>query len=74
MDDFNLIFDIIPESGEIYDIEDRKLIELLIDIRNELRTRKEWDLADKIRDDLRNLGIELEDAKKGTSWRKINED
>ena len=49
--------------------EARPFVELLIDIRNDLRTAKQWDLADKIRDELANLGVILEDAPAGTEWR-----
>jgi cysteinyl-tRNA synthetase len=40
-------------------------IELLADIRQRLREKKEWALADEIRDRLRKLDIVLEDAKVG---------
>ncbi len=38
-----------------------ELLEILIDVRNELRSNKQWDLADKIRDELSELDINLED-------------
>jgi cysteinyl-tRNA synthetase len=44
-------------------------IELLINLRRELRQQKLWDLSDKIRADLANLGVLLEDSKEGTTWR-----
>jgi cysteinyl-tRNA synthetase len=44
-------------------------IELLIELRNDLRGMKQWDLSDKIRDHLENLGVILEDSKQGTTWR-----
>jgi len=44
-------------------------IELLIELRNELRKDKRWDLSDKIRDQLEELGVSLEDGKEGTAWR-----
>lgn len=46
------------------------LMKLLVDIRREARTQKLWALSDRIRDDLARLGITLEDAKEGTTWRK----
>ncbi len=45
------------------------LMQLLIEIRGELRQRKEWQLADRIRDELQRLGIALEDTPAGTLWR-----
>jgi len=44
-------------------------VELLIELRNELRKDKLWDLSDKIRDQLEELGVSLEDGKEGTTWR-----
>ncbi|MDM7911869.1 MAG: cysteine--tRNA ligase [Methanotrichaceae archaeon] len=41
------------------------LIELLIEIRQKLREKKDWELADEIRDRLRDLNIVLEDARAG---------
>jgi len=44
-------------------------IDMLIAIRQELRARKVWDLSDRIRDELLQLGVILEDGKDGTTWR-----
>jgi cysteinyl-tRNA synthetase len=44
-------------------------IELLIETRAELRTQKQWALADRIRDRLKDLGVVIEDGPTGTSWR-----
>ena len=44
-------------------------IEALIDNRNEARTNKDWQLSDKIRDELTSMGVELEDTSTGTVWR-----
>ncbi len=41
------------------------LIGLLIDIRQKLREKKDWQLADEIRSRMNDLGIVLEDAKAG---------
>ena len=43
-------------------------IELLIALRTELRTQKLFALSDKIRNDLKALGVIIEDSKDGTSW------
>ena len=48
------------------------LMNLLISVRTEIRTRKLWGLSDKIRDGLAGLGIQLEDKKTGTSWKKAS--
>lgn len=44
-------------------------IELLISIRNELRAQRQWALADKVRAQLAELGIVLEDTPGRTIWR-----
>lgn len=43
--------------------------ERLVEMRNELRRAKKWQLADSIRSDLNELGIALEDTSQGTVWR-----
>ena len=44
-------------------------IELLIEVRRELRQQKLWSLSDLVRDRLVELDVILEDNKDGTSWR-----
>lgn len=51
--------------------EAEPFIELLIQVREELRSQKQWELADLVRDRLSDLGIALEDNKEGTYWRSV---
>jgi cysteinyl-tRNA synthetase len=44
-------------------------INLLIEVRTELRNQKLWALSDIVRDRLAELGVTIEDSKEGTSWR-----
>jgi len=44
------------------------LINLLIELRNEARTNKDFETSDKIRDDLKELGVQLKDGKDGTGF------
>jgi len=44
------------------------LIRILIELRAELREKKEFELADSIRDRLTELGITLKDTAQGTIW------
>jgi cysteinyl-tRNA synthetase len=44
-------------------------IDLLIEIRRELRNQKLWALSDLVRNRLTELGVLLEDGKEGTTWR-----
>ena len=45
-------------------------IQNLISKRNQARLNKDFDLSDKIRDELLDMGITLEDKDTGTIWRK----
>ncbi|MFZ0533379.1 MAG: cysteine--tRNA ligase [Anaerolineales bacterium] len=44
-------------------------IQLLIDLRGEMRQQKLWVLSDKVRTSLAEIGVLLEDSKDGTTWR-----
>ena len=46
------------------------LVEMLVEIRDELRAAEQWELADRIRQRLADQDILLEDGKHGTSWRQ----
>ncbi len=59
-----------------FTFEDRALrlgadpfVELLISVRADLRTQKQWQLADGIRCRLGELGVVLEDGPQGTTWK-----
>ncbi len=45
-------------------------VDLLVETRQQLRDIQQWELADRIRDQLAELGIELEDTRDGTLWRQ----
>ncbi|MBK7981666.1 MAG: cysteine--tRNA ligase [Ignavibacteriae bacterium] len=46
-----------------------ELIEMLIDLRKKSKLEKNYKLADEIRDKLKDMGIILEDAKEGTTYK-----
>ena len=46
-----------------------QFIDLLVNVRSEVRKQKLWQLSDLIRDELKELGVALEDTKEGTKWR-----
>ena len=71
------IFGILQENpnkwlgyGKAGNIEETD-IERLIKKRNEARGNKNFDMADQIRDELKNKGIEIEDTANGTIWRNV---
>jgi len=45
------------------------LVELIGELRQEMRQRKDWKTADKIRDKLQELGVVMEDTPEGTRWK-----
>ena len=47
----------------------KPFIDLLVKTRSELRAAKQYALADKIRHDLADLGVALEDRPDGSTWR-----
>ena len=46
-----------------------EFVDLLIEVRDELRDQKLWALSDLIRDRLVDLGVVLEDLKEDSTWR-----
>lgn len=56
--------------GTSQDAADAKKINDLIAARNAARAAKNWQEADKIRDELLNLNVVLEDTAHGTEWRR----
>ena len=45
------------------------LIDLLLKIRSEMRTKKDFEASDRLRKQLLEIGIALEDRRQGTVWR-----
>jgi cysteinyl-tRNA synthetase len=69
------ILGIIPEqlqamSGNVQ--TESHLMDLIVQVRSEVRKQKLWALSDIIRDGLKSIGFSIEDKKDGTTWRKIN--
>ena len=46
-----------------------ELIGVLTSVREKLRTEKNYQLSDKIRDDLAKIGVALSDTAEGTTWK-----
>jgi cysteinyl-tRNA synthetase len=45
-----------------------RFVNLLVEVRSEVRRQKLWTLSDLIRDRLKELGVTIEDGKQGTTW------
>jgi cysteinyl-tRNA synthetase len=68
------VFDILGLHDEAKGHEDEKLtgdlINMIIDLRQDAKKRKEWDVSDRIRQHLRDIGIILRDTKDGADWER----
>jgi cysteinyl-tRNA synthetase len=68
------VLGIIPErmaaQSEAGGGDEAKIMQLLIDLRNEARASKNFQVSDRIRDGLKSIGIVLEDRKDGTGWKR----
>lgn len=79
-DNFAKVADVFKTMAEIIGIFEQtaavddgltgKLMDLIIGIRQEARQAKNWTLADKIRDELKDAGVILEDTPNGVRWKK----
>ena len=64
------IFENIDDDEIDFELVD-KLMEIIVSIRQDARSNKNWAVADKIREDLKAAGIILEDTPQGVKWKKI---
>ena len=71
------LFSVTPEEFEKQlfkiknsdlDLDTRKIEQLIAD-RNSARQSKNWEEADRCRDDLTQMGVLIEDTPKGTEWK-----
>lgn len=60
------------ETAKVGDELTPRLMELLIQVRHDARERRDFQTGDQIRDQLKNLGIILEDGPEGTRWKLEN--
>jgi cysteinyl-tRNA synthetase len=69
-DDF--VFDVLGLREETSDTSNNglteKLIQMIIDMRLEARSNKDWAKSDMIRDKLLEINVQLKDGKEGTTW------
>lgn len=66
------VFDILGLKDESADRDDEKLtsdlMKIIIDLRQDARNRKEWEVSDHIREELKKAGIVLNDTREGMTW------
>ena len=70
MDEVNDVLGILPEE-ERSDDDFATAMSIIVDLRKELRARKQYDLADMIRDRLKEAGYAIEDSADGAKWKKL---
>jgi cysteinyl-tRNA synthetase len=65
------VLGIVPDQAEASADAEREdgLVRLLIDLRSQARVQKDWATSDQIRDQLKALGVVLEDRADGTIWK-----
>ena len=68
------VFDILGLKDETKGKDDEiltsELINIIVDLRQDAKNRKEWEASDKIRQTLKNLGIIIKDRKDGADWER----
>lgn len=67
-----IVFDVLglkEETGESAEVVDG-LMNLILELRKDVRAKKDFAASDKIRDELAKLGIQVKDSKEGVSWIK----
>jgi cysteinyl-tRNA synthetase len=57
-------------EGPEIDLAAKPFIDLLVSLRTELRKEKHWQIADRVRTSLKDLGVVLEDTPQGTVWKQ----
>lgn len=60
---------IVPVEEEGDDLSN-DLLQIIMEIRTKARAAKDWGTADYIRDELKNIGIVIEDTADGPRWKK----
>jgi len=66
--DIDQVLGILP-SDQPTSVEAKRIVQILVDIRQELRRQKFFDLADEIRNRLLEAGIKVEDTAEGVKWK-----
>ena len=67
--EFTNVFGLVMAEEKGTESKADGFIDLLIELRKDLRKDKLWAYSDLIRDRLKDLGVILEDSKDGTTWR-----
>ncbi|MCQ2200499.1 MAG: cysteine--tRNA ligase [Bacteroidales bacterium] len=55
-------------AGDGNDAKYKQAVDLLLQIRMQAKSNKDWATSDKIRDELKNIGFNVKDTKDGFEW------
>jgi len=68
----NFVFDVLglksEQSNSLTDKALQGVMEVILEIRKEVKTKKDFAASDKLRDDLNKLRIVIKDTKDGATW------
>ena len=48
--------------------KEKELMKVILELRKDVRARKDFAASDKIRDELLKIGIQVKDGKDGVTW------
>jgi len=66
------VFDVLGLKNEQAADDDLpKVMDLVVNLRNEAKQNRDYATSDKIRNGLQQIGFQLKDSKEGTNWSKI---
>ncbi len=73
-EDFGEVLGISLIEGDSTKLEgkEEELVELLLRLRDDARKKKDWSMADAIRNGLKEIGIIVEDTPQGARWKQLN--
>lgn len=72
------VLGILPPSNEALELHQNKIsrmseikseVDNLLKMRNVARESKDWSKSDRIREELHDMGVVVEDSPDGTKWR-----
>jgi cysteinyl-tRNA synthetase len=65
-----LVFDVLGLKHKDNEADDRlpKVVQMLLDMRTEAKKNKDFALSDQIRDELKEIGIQIKDSREGTEF------
>jgi cysteinyl-tRNA synthetase len=67
--DLDRVLAVLPETDDAIDAETRALL----DARVAARAARDWAASDRLRDELAQRGIAIEDTRDGQRWRRLSE-